>query len=194
VFVGHHDGALRFHTEDQVLDAITPLATATVTVDGSGDVVRSTEAVATARDRGRPSTPRSRACGQPRQHDALSSYRAVMSSKSRTLADAATAWQRRQLTGVEFIALFVRSTVYCRSRDTAGLVAWGEPGHGLIGVFSDLPELALACGAVPWLSTTGADLLAMWPPGYAMGIDVASKHAVRVDDRWLLGMAALMPA
>ena len=111
-----------------------------------------------------------------------------------SLGDAAEAWQQGRVTGVEFIAVLLRSTVYCRSRETPGLVAWGEPGRGMIGVFSDLAELALACGAVPWLSTTGADLLAMWPEGYAIGIDVASEHAVQLDPRWVSGMAALMPA
>ena len=110
-----------------------------------------------------------------------------------TLAGAAEAWQDRQITAVEFVAVLLRSTVYCRSRETPGLVAWGEPGHGMVGVFSDLAELALACGAVPWLSTTGSDLLEMWPEGYAIGIDVASDHALQLDSRWVSGMAALMP-
>jgi hypothetical protein len=111
-----------------------------------------------------------------------------------TLAGAAQAWQQGDITGVEFVAVLLRSTVYCRSRDTPGLVAWGKPGDGMIGVFSDLAELALACGAVPWLSTTGADLMAMWPDGYAIGIDVASEHALELNHRWVMGMAALMPA
>jgi hypothetical protein len=111
-----------------------------------------------------------------------------------TLADAAEAWQQQRITGVEFVAVLLRATVYCRSREVPGLVAWGDPGDGMIGVFSDLAELALACGAVPWLSTTGADLMAIWPDGYAIGIDVASEHAVRLDYRWVVGLAALMPA
>ncbi len=110
-----------------------------------------------------------------------------------TLADAAAAWQQRHITGVELVAALLRSTVFCRSRETPGFVAWGQPGDGMIGVFSDLAELALACGAVPWFSTTGSDLLTMWPTGYALGIDVAAEHAVRLDDRWVKGTAALMP-
>lgn len=124
----------------------------------------------------------------------MTSYRPFMSLGDFTLADAAEALQQGHITGVEFVAVLLKSTVYCRSRETPGLVAWGEPGRGVIGVFSDLAELALACGAVPWLSTTGADLMAMWPDGYALGIDVASGHAVQLDHRWVMGMAALMPA
>jgi hypothetical protein len=31
------------------------------------------------------------------------------------------------------------------------------------------------------------------PDGYAIGIDVASEHAVQLNHRWVMGMAALMP-
>ncbi|MCU1679131.1 MAG: hypothetical protein JWM93_3889 [Frankiales bacterium] len=117
-----------------------------------------------------------------------------MSFDTTPLADAAAAFRRRDAAGAELVAVLLRSTVYCRSRETPGLVAWGEPGRGLIGVFSDLAELALACGAVPWLSTTGADLLSRWPAGYAIGIDMASEHAVHLDSRWVTAMAALVPA
>jgi len=116
-----------------------------------------------------------------------------MSTTDLTLASAAQEWQQQRITGVAFVAVLLRSTVYCRSSETPGFVAWGAPGDGLIGVFSDLAELALACGAVPWLSTTGADLLSMWPDGYAIGLDVAADHALRLDHRWVKGLAALMP-
>jgi hypothetical protein len=110
------------------------------------------------------------------------------------LGAVATAWHRGDATAVDVGTTMLRSTVFCQSRATPGLVAWGPPGAGVIGVFSDLAELAIACGAVPWVSTTGADLMARWPRGYDVGLDVASAHAMRLPSGWLASMAALVTA
>ena len=101
------------------------------------------------------------------------------------LVDAAAAWQRCELTGLELIVALSRATVFCQARDEPGLVAWGVAGAGVIGVFSDLAELAVVCGAVPWFSLPGAELLQLWPAGYDMLIDAAAAHATRLPHRWL---------
>jgi hypothetical protein len=110
------------------------------------------------------------------------------------LSAVAAAWHRGDATAVDVGVTLLRSTVFCRSRSTPGLVASGTPGAGLIGVFSDLAELALACGAVPWLSSTGADLMTRWPKGYDVALDVASVHAMRLPSGWLTTMAAMVSA
>ena len=101
------------------------------------------------------------------------------------LVDAAAAWHRSELTGLELLITLSQATVFCQARDEPGLMAWGAPGAGAIGVFSDLAELAVVCGAVKWLSLPGSELLQLWPAGYDMLIDPRAEHATRLPYRWL---------
>lgn len=66
------------------------------------------------------------------------------------------------------------STVYCERPERPGFRALGEPGGGVVCVFSAVEELARARGPVGWFSITGSDLLERLPAGYDLLLDPAS--------------------
>jgi hypothetical protein len=72
------------------------------------------------------------------------------------------------------------AVVFCERGAAPGFRALGPPQAGLVPVFSSVEQLALARGAVPWFSMTGADLLAQLPPGYDLILDIAGPAPLRL--------------
>lgn len=70
--------------------------------------------------------------------------------------------------------------VFCERGADPGFRALGAPDAGLVPVFSSVEQLALARGAVPWFSMTGADLLDQLPPGYDLVLDIAGPGPLRL--------------
>lgn len=79
-----------------------------------------------------------------------------------------------------FDLAFARAQVFVQRRpDRPGVVARRMPGKGSwVLAFSTEERLGRTCGEVPWLSTTGADLLASLPPGLGVLVDVADPHGL----------------
>lgn len=75
---------------------------------------------------------------------------------------------------------FLASVVYCERPETPGFRALGAPRAGVVPVFSSPEQLALARGAVPWFSTTGAALLDLVPPGYDLLLDMGGSTPLRL--------------
>lgn len=102
------------------------------------------------------------------------------------LGSAVAAFAAGELAAAELQRLFLDRTVYAlRRAEPPGLVAVGQPGTGAIPVFSSLEQLARWCvgrgeanKGADWLACPGADLLALWPPGYDLVLDPGSDHPV----------------
>jgi hypothetical protein len=77
-------------------------------------------------------------------------------------------------------AAFLAATVYCERGDRPGFRALGEPGAGVVPVFSSVEQLALARGTVDWFATTGADLLSELPAGYDLLLDMGGPAPLRL--------------
>ncbi|GAA2506611.1 hypothetical protein GCM10010406_49040 [Streptomyces thermolineatus] len=77
--------------------------------------------------------------------------------------------------------MFLRSTVYFQRPEEPGFLAVGEPGSGMIPVFSSLAELARFAGACAWASTIGEDLLGLAPAGFVFLLDPLGRHPHRFD-------------
>jgi hypothetical protein len=77
-------------------------------------------------------------------------------------------------------AAFLAATVYCERGDRPGFRALGEPGAGVVPVFSSIEQLALARGTVDWFATTGADLLSELPAGYDLLLDMGGPAPLRL--------------
>lgn len=79
-----------------------------------------------------------------------------------------------------FDATFSRAAIFVqRLPDRPGVVASTLPGKGRwVLAFSTRQRLANACGDVPWLSTTGADLLNQLPDGLGVLVDIGDDHGL----------------
>jgi hypothetical protein len=77
-------------------------------------------------------------------------------------------------------AAFLAATVYCERAERPGFRALGEPGSGVVPVFSSVEQLALARGTVAWFACTGADLLTELPVGYDLLLDMGGPQPVRL--------------
>ncbi|WP_106177738.1 hypothetical protein [Prauserella shujinwangii] len=86
----------------------------------------------------------------------------------------------RQQEPSAFDVAFARATVYAeRLPDRPGVVASDLPGKGRwVLVFSTLERLERQLGEVPWLSTTGVDLLDQLPHGLGVLLDVCEEHGL----------------
>ncbi|MCA1278981.1 SseB family protein [Saccharopolyspora sp. 7B] len=80
----------------------------------------------------------------------------------------------------EFDAAFAGATLYVhRPQDRVGVMAAELPGRGRwVLAFSSLARLAHHSGDVPWLSTTGADLLDQLPRALGVLVDVDDPHGL----------------
>jgi hypothetical protein len=97
------------------------------------------------------------------------------------LAQAATAFAAGLIDSAAFAAAFAIGEVYAvRPPPPAppGLVAVGEPGAGLVLIFTSLDALGRRAGECDWLRTTGDDLLALVPDGYGLLVDAAGEHPI----------------
>lgn len=75
---------------------------------------------------------------------------------------------------------FLVATLFCERGADPGFRALGVPQAGLVPVFTSVEQLALARGAVPWFSLTGADLLDQLPRGYDLVLDIAGPAPLRL--------------
>lgn len=94
---------------------------------------------------------------------------------------AAGVYEQQRGDARELFAAFLRARVYCQRPEQPGFTAVGEPGDGMIPVFSSLAELGAFAGETDYFSTTGRDLLAQLPDGYALVLDPAGEHPLRLD-------------
>ena len=95
------------------------------------------------------------------------------------LARAAEAFAAGLMDSASFATSFAAGEVYAvrpPSPAPPGLVAVGEPGGGLVLVFTSLDELGRRAGECDWLRTTGDDLLSLLPDGYGLLVDAAGEH------------------
>ena len=83
-------------------------------------------------------------------------------------------------TPADLHAALLAATVYCERGPAPGFRALGRPGAGVVPVFSSLEQLALARGAVPWFSLTGADLLDLLPAGYDLLLNAGGDAPLRL--------------
>ena len=81
--------------------------------------------------------------------------------------------------------------IFCERGATPGFRALGVPHAGVVPVFSSVEQLALARGAVPWFSITGADLLTQLPRGYDLVLDIAGPAPLRLRTGALTVRASL---
>jgi hypothetical protein len=70
--------------------------------------------------------------------------------------------------------------VYCERGPAPGFRAMGEPGAGVVPVFSSPEQLALVRGTVPWFSLPGCELLDLLPAGYDVVLDMGGRTPLRV--------------
>lgn len=102
-----------------------------------------------------------------------------------SLPDAVERYVAGELPGAELRDAFAAATVYCQRGERPGFVAVGEPGHGVVPVFSSLTELAnytVGRGepGTDWFSTTGADVLDLLPDGYGVVLDCAGPRPLTI--------------
>lgn len=97
-----------------------------------------------------------------------------------SLADVARDVALGAATPAELHAAFLAATVYCERADAPGFRALGAPRAGVVPVFTSPDQLALARGAVPWFSVTGAALLDLIPAGYDLVLDMAGSTPLRL--------------
>jgi hypothetical protein len=104
-------------------------------------------------------------------------------STDRSLADVAAAVAAGTADAAELHAAFLAATVYGERRGDSsgpGFRALGEPGAGVVPVFSSVEQLALARGTVAWFACTGADLLTELPAGYDLLLDMGGAQPLRL--------------
>jgi len=74
--------------------------------------------------------------------------------------------------------------LYCVRPKHVGFEALGVPGDGMIPVFTSPEELVRWTGReTPWFAMAGADLVARFPDGYDLALDLAGEHPVRLHAR-----------
>ncbi|MEV4095601.1 SseB family protein [Streptosporangium saharense] len=84
---------------------------------------------------------------------------------------------------------FASTRFYCQATESPGTLALGDPGAGVVPVFTSLDGLTAyvtARGEVEdarWFSTLGADLLTLLPTGYGLLIDPGTGHATVLTPR-----------
>ena len=110
-----------------------------------------------------------------------------------SLADTARAVARGDVGAQQLHDAFVASVVFCERGADPGFRALGVPHAGVVPVFSSLEQLALARGAVPWFSMTGADLLDRLPAGYDVLLDIAGSSPLRLRTAALALRPTLAP-
>ncbi len=77
--------------------------------------------------------------------------------------------------------VFLQSRWFFEQPELPGFLTVGEPGSGVVPLFSSLQELARYAGACSWASTTGEDILSLLPDGYAIVVDVAGPEPVWIE-------------
>lgn len=80
----------------------------------------------------------------------------------------------------ELHAAFLAAQIFCERGDELGFRALGEPGSGVVPVFSSADQLALARGPVPWFALSGSDLLELLPRGYDLLLDSGGSAPLRL--------------
>ncbi|MBI1758485.1 MAG: hypothetical protein HYR62_04575 [Actinobacteria bacterium] len=86
---------------------------------------------------------------------------------------------------------FRTSTVFCERGDRPGFRALGEPGQGVVPVYSSPEQLALARGTVRWFALSGQDLLAQLPPGYDLLLDMGGSSPLRLRPQALARLVSV---
>jgi hypothetical protein len=84
-------------------------------------------------------------------------------------------------------AALLGARLYCVRPEYVGFEALGVPGDGMIPVFTSPEELVRWTGReTPWFAMAGADLVAQFPDGYDLVLNLAGEHPVRLHARlWL---------
>lgn len=108
-----------------------------------------------------------------------------------SLADTARNVARGVADSRQLHDVLLTAVVFCERGDAPGFRALGAPHSGVVPVFSSVDQLALARGAVPWFSMTGADLLDQLPPGYDLVLDIAGPAPLRLRTGALIVRASL---
>ena len=108
-----------------------------------------------------------------------------------SLADTARNVARGVADSRQLHDALLTAVVFCERGDAPGFRALGAPHAGVVPVFSSVDQLALARGAVPWFSMTGADLLDQLPPGYDLVLDIAGPAPLRLRTGALIVRASL---
>jgi hypothetical protein len=99
---------------------------------------------------------------------------------ARSLADVVADAGAGRAGAAELHAAFLAATVYCERGERPGFRALGEPGSGVIPVYTSVEQLALARGTVGWFACTGADLLTELPAGYDLLLDMGGPAPLRL--------------
>src|SRR5690349_5292548 len=83
----------------------------------------------------------------------------------------------------ELREVFLSARLYCQAAERPGVLALGEPGAGVVPVFTSLDGLTAyvttrgETEGARWFSTLGEDLLTLLPTGYGLLIDPGTGHA-----------------
>ncbi|MFF4992767.1 SseB family protein [Streptosporangium saharense] len=84
---------------------------------------------------------------------------------------------------------FNSTRFYCQATERPGTLALGDPGSGVVPVFTSLDGLTAYLTArgetedARWFSTLGADLLTLLPAGYGLLVDPGTGHATVLTPR-----------
>jgi hypothetical protein len=100
--------------------------------------------------------------------------------KPHDLASIARSWRDGSVGADELHRAILSATLFLQARDRPGLIACGLPPDGLVPVWTSEASLARSLGATTWLSTSGADLLDLLPPGYDLLLDPDGPTALRL--------------
>jgi hypothetical protein len=73
---------------------------------------------------------------------------------------------------------FCRTVFFCRRGEEIAFQALGEPGRGMVPLYSSESALARSEGECAWFSGTGAQLIALVPVGYGAVVDLGSDSQV----------------
>jgi hypothetical protein len=100
---------------------------------------------------------------------------------ARPLAEVAAAVKRHEGSVTELFETFLRSQLFLVRPPEPGFHWIEVQGRQLVPVFSSEFELARFAGSTDWFSTDGLDLLGLLPPGFVLGLDVASPHRLELN-------------
>jgi hypothetical protein len=104
-----------------------------------------------------------------------------MPAAARSLGDVIRDVASGSASAEELTGALLAATVYCERADGPGFRALGEPGSGVVPVFSSVEQLARARGTVRWFAVTGTDLLDLLPPGYDLLLDMGGPAPLRLQ-------------